>query len=383
MKNLPVRLRTILAVLIAATLLSGRAGAQDDNSAALRAALENSTNAPAPTNAVPSEPPPTAPASVAPVDTTITNVALSGTASPVRAQWQQHLTLGPGDILTFSLYGDPAATEIWPNVVVGPDGRINYLDARDIVASGLSIDELRTNVDAALRASGNYLTPHVIITPVNIVSKKYLVLGTVVNKGVFTLDRPLTVIEAIAQAGGLETGVFERNSVELTDLSHSFLVRDGHRLPIDFEQLFQHGDLSQNVPVEPGDYMYFASTGANEIYVLGEVLSPGVVPYSPSATIIGAITTRGSFTTRAFRARVLVVRGSLEHPETFVIDTSDILHGKITNFRLMPRDIIYVSVKPWQYAVDLLDTCTQAFITSVVVNYTGEKVGPFFGPIVK
>jgi protein involved in polysaccharide export with SLBB domain len=375
MKNLPVRLRTILALALTAMLHSSRAGAQDDNSAALRAALEGNSNA---------VPPATAPSTMAPVAAPSNpSIVLSASASPVRASWQQHLTLGPGDVLNFSLYGDTVSTEVWPNVVVGPDGRVDYLEAHGILASGLTIDELRTNVNNALLASSNYLAPpHVIITPVDITSKKYFVLGTVVTKGVFTLDRPLTVIEAIARAGGLETGVFERNTVELTDLSHSFIVRDGHRLPIDFEQLFQHGDLTQNAPLAPGDYLYFASSGANEIYVLGEVRSPGIVPYTPSASIIGAITARGSFTARSFRGRVLVVRGSLTHPETFVVDTSDILNGKKSNFRLMPRDIIYVSVKPWQYAEDLLDQCTQAFITSVVVSYTGEKVGPFFGPVI-
>lgn len=383
MKNLPVRLRTILALLLMATLHPGRAGAQQNNIDALRAAVE-STNTVSATNVAPAPAAP-APATIPdPPATSTPDITLSAASSKVRAPWQQRLTLGTGDIVSISLYGDPIPSEVWPNVVVGPDGRINYLEARDVMAAGLSIDELRTNVNSALRASSNYLAPpHVIITPVAIVSKKYLVLGTVVNKGVFTLDRPLTVIEAIAQAGGLETGIFERNSVELTDLSHSFLVRSGHRLPIDFEQLFEHGDLTQNVPLEPNDYLYFASTGANEIYVLGEVLSPGVVPYSPSTSIVGALTMRGSFTAAAFRARVLVVRGSLSHPETYVVNTSDILHGKIVNFQLKPRDIIYVSVKPWQYAEDLLDTCTQAFITSIVVNYTGEKVGPFFGPIVK
>ena len=246
----------------------------------------------------------------------------------------------------------------------------------------MTIDELRTNLDAALLGSRNYLAPHVIITPVSITSKKYLMLGTVVNKGVFTLDRPLTVIEAIARAGGLSTGVFEHNTVELTDLSHSFLVRDGHRLPIDFEKLFQQGDLTQNVALAPGDYLYFASSGANELYVLGAVQSPGIVPFTPSASIIGALTTRGSFTTRAFRARVLIVRGSLSHPQTFVVNTADILKGRTGNFRLMPRDIIYVSEKPWQFAEDLLDQGTQAFITSVVVTYTGAKIGPFFSPII-
>jgi polysaccharide export outer membrane protein len=348
MKKLSVRLRTSLAVLVAAMLHPGLAAAQEQPLA----------------------------------DSPASNVVLSAASSTNRADWQQHLTLGPGDVLNLSLYGDSAPTEVWPNVVIEPDGRINYLEARDIPAAGLTIDELRTNLDAALLGSSNYLAPHVIITPVTITSKKYLVLGAVVNKGVFTLSRPLTVIEAIAQAGGLETGVFEHNTVELADLSHSFIVRDGHRLPIDFEKLFQHGDLTQNVPLAPNDYLYFASTGANELYVLGEVQSPGVVPFTPSSSIIGALTTRGSFTTRAYRSRILVVRGSLSNPQTFVVNASDILNGKTPNFRLMPRDIIYVSGKPWQFAEDLLDQATQAFITSFVVTYTGDRVGPFFSPIV-
>ena len=126
-----------------------------------------------------------------------------------------------------------------------------------------------------------------IITPAAIHSKKYFVLGSVVNKGVYTFDRPLTVIEAIARAGGLETGVFERNTVELADLSRSFLARQGRRVPIDFEKLFQQGDLTQNMALEPNDYLYFASAGANEFYVLGEVLQPGVLPFSANTTTIG------------------------------------------------------------------------------------------------
>jgi polysaccharide export outer membrane protein len=60
------------------------------------------------------------------------------------------------------------------------------------------------------------------------------------------------MIEAIAQAGGLETGMFEQNTVELADLSHSFMIRNGQRLPVDFEQLFQRGDLSQNIALGAG-----------------------------------------------------------------------------------------------------------------------------------
>ena len=311
-----------------------------------------------------------------------TDIVLSAAAATNRAPWQQRLTLGAGDVLSLSLFGGEGITEAWPNVVIGPDGRINYLEAHDVMAAGLTVDELRTNLDAALAQASNSRRPPVVVIPVAITSKKYFILGAIANKGVFTLDRPLTIMEAAARAGGLEIGVFERNTVELADPSHSFLVRRGKRLNIDFEKLFWRGDLSQNIPLEPDDYLYFASSGANEIYVLGAVAAPGSVPYSPSTTVIGAITTRGGYTLRSFRARVLIVRGSLANPETHVVDTGDILKGKSPNFLLKPRDIVFVSEKPWQTAEDLLDAATRAFVESMTVTYTGAKLGVAVSPLV-
>ena len=127
-----------------------------------------------------------------------------------------------------------------------------------------------------------YQNPHSAISPAAIRSKKYFVLGAVANKGVYNFDRPLTVIEACARAGGLQTGLYERNTVELADLGRSFLVRGGKRVPVNFEKLFQRGDLTQNVPLEPDDYLYFALANANEIYVLGEVGAPGIAAFLPS-----------------------------------------------------------------------------------------------------
>ena len=101
-------------------------------------------------------------------------------------------------------------------------------------------------------------------------------LGAVVNRGVYTFDRPLSVIEALARAGGLQTGLYGRDTVELADLGRSFLVRNGQRVPVDFERLFERGDLSQNVALEPDDFLYIAQASANEIYVLGQVgMGPG------------------------------------------------------------------------------------------------------------
>ncbi|HEX4343705.1 MAG TPA: SLBB domain-containing protein, partial [Verrucomicrobiae bacterium] len=208
-------------------------------------------------------------------------------------------------------------------------------------------------------------------------SKHYYLLGAVTGKGAYTLDRPLTIIEAVGRAGGLETGMYERNTVELADLSHSFLVRNNERVPVDFEKLFQNGDLSQNIALEPDDYLYFASANANQIYLLGELASPGPQIYSPHTTIIAAITGHGGFLPKAYKSRVLVVRGSLNKPDKVIVNVADILAGRSKDFLLEPGDIVYVSPRPWAKAEDLLDNATMAFIQAALVTYTGSRVGPF------
>jgi protein involved in polysaccharide export with SLBB domain len=300
------------------------------------------------------------------------NLSLSGAIPGKRAQWQERLTLGAGDVLNLSLLDIPETVQ--KEVPINPDGRITFLQASDIMAAGLTIDELRAKLDQEL--SQYYRNPHTVITPVAYRSKRYFVLGAVVNKGVYIFDRPTRIIEAIARAGGLETGVYETRTVELADLQHSFLVRNGQRVPVDFERLFQRGDLSQNVSMEPEDYLYFAPASANEIYVLGEVASPGLELFAANPTAISAITHRGGFTIRAFKSRVLVVRGSLDHPETFVVDTMAILSGKVPDFKLQPKDIVYVSRNPWVAAAEVLDMAAKAFVQSLIVQGSTLRIPP-------
>ena len=311
-----------------------------------------------------------APAKAAAAPAGLTNLSLSVPAPTKLAAWQERLTLGPGDVLNFALFDVPDATR--PEVPVGPDGRVSFSHARDILAAGLTIDELRAKVDEGL--SKYYQNPRTIITPITYRSKKYYVLGAVVARGVYTFDRPLSVIEALANAGGLATGVYGRDTVELADLGRSFLVRNGQRVPVDFERLFQQGDLSQNVPLEPDDFLYFAPAGANEIYVLGEVGAPGVAAFLPRTSTMSVIAARGGPTVGAYMSRVLVVRGSVTHPQTFVVDTAAILAGKKPDFKLQAKDIVYVSKSPWAKAEEVLDVVATAFIQGFVTGTVSRKV---------
>jgi protein involved in polysaccharide export with SLBB domain/capsular polysaccharide biosynthesis protein len=287
-----------------------------------------------------------------------------------RAAWQQHLTLGPGDVLTLALYGQPELTR--SEVAIAPDGMINYLEATNVLATGLTIDELRTKLDEGL---GQYRrAPRTMITPIAFKSKKYYMLGKVLAKGVYTLDRPLTVIEAIARARGFENGLVDRNIIDLADYQRSFVMRDGKRIPLNFEKLFQEGDLTQNIAIEPGDYVYFPSTNVKEVYVVGEVRLPGTVTFTPDLTIIGAIAARAGYTERAYKARVLVVRGSINHPELLAVDTHAILDARGTDFKLQPKDIVYVNSRPFIRVEELADLAATAFIQSLITSVVGVHV---------
>ncbi len=319
------------------------------------------------THAAPAEPPgviPVVPKPEAPL-------VFAGSNAKTRAGWQTRYTLGPNDVVNFSLYGRPELAR--PDALIGPDGRVSYLQAQGVMAAGLTIDELRDAVAAEL--SNYYRKPRVIVTPVEFRSKRFYILGKVVNKGSYTLERPLTVIEAVAGAGGLETGLFELNTVEMADLPRSFLIRNRKRVAVDFDKLFRQGDLSQNILIEPDDYLYFPSAIANEIYVLGAVKASGPQGISMDKSVLGAVTLAGGFVEGAYKQRVLVVRGGLDQPQRFIVNVADIIAGKAPDFRLEPRDIVYVANQPWSRVEDLANSAATAFISTMVTIWTGGNVG--------
>lgn len=283
------------------------------------------------------------------------------------------LRLGPGDSVNITLLGMEGHERT--QVPIGPDGTLTYLHARDIPAAGLTMDELRAQLTTELRRY--YRSAKVVVTPHLFQSQKVYVLGKVVKKGVITLDRPMTLLEVIAAAGGLETGLFQQNTVELADLGRSFVMRGRQRLPVNLESLFMRGDMSQNVRVESGDYLYFPSANSNEIYVLGGVRMQGMQGLLAHTSVHSAIAQAGGFTPKAYSSRVLVIRGSLDKPERHVVDMEALLSARVQGFRLEPKDIVFVADKPWARAEELMEIALNAFLQGAVSGWTSANVGPF------
>jgi polysaccharide export outer membrane protein len=291
-------------------------------------------------------------------------------ASPT--SWRTRYELGPGDVINFSLFGRPELDR--PGFRIAPDGTISYLQAQNIKVAGLTIDEARLAIEKGLLS--NFRSPRVIITPQEVGSKRFTILGKVINKGVVTLEQPITLVEAIANAGGIETGLFEQNTIELADLDRSFVSRKGQQLPIDFRRLLNEGDMKQNIEIEPNDFIFIASSITNDYYVIGAVVNPGVQGLTPDATVVSAISRRGGLTERAWPDRVLVVRGSFTKPETFIVNLKDILAAKDKDFKLQPKDIVFISDRPWAVAEDILKLALSAFATSASSTWASINVQP-------
>jgi len=285
--------------------------------------------------------------------------------------WRQRYELGPGDVLNFSLYGRPELSR--RGLRIAPDGTISFLQAQGVKLTGLTIDEARLAIESKL--GDHFKNPRVIVTPEEVGSKRFTILGKVINKGVYTLERPMTLVEAVANAGGMETGLFEQSTIELADLDRSFLSRHGQPLKIDFRRLFLESDMKQNVEIEPGDFVYIASNISNEYYVFGAVKTVGLQGFSDGATVATAITRREGFTEKAWLDRILVVRGSLDKPEVHVVNLKRILAAEEADFPLKPKDIVYVADSPWSKAEDVLGMATRAFISSATTNWVNLNTG--------
>jgi polysaccharide biosynthesis/export protein len=113
--------------------------------------------------------------------------------------WQEaEYRLGPGDKLRVEVYGEPQLSQ---SLQIRPDGKITLPLVDDVQAAGRTSLELRDSLSQAL---GEYVNnPVVTVIVQEATANLVYVLGEVSTQGPQVLAGPITVLQAIAQAGGL------------------------------------------------------------------------------------------------------------------------------------------------------------------------------------
>ncbi len=128
-------------------------------------------------------------------------------ASAVMPAEQPEFHLGPGDQIDVFVWKEP---ELSTNVVIRPDGRISLPLTGEIEASGKTAIQLQQEIRDKLRQFITEPVVNVIVKQVN--SLKISVLGQVRRPDVYRIQNRVTVMDAIAMAGGF-TDYAKRNKV--------------------------------------------------------------------------------------------------------------------------------------------------------------------------
>ncbi len=149
----------------------------------------------------------------------------------------------PGDVLRVSVWKE---LDLQQDLLVRPDGGISFPLVGDLAVAGRTVGAVQAEI--ATRIEEYIPDPVVTVQLLQNEGNTIYVLGKVNRPGVYVMQRPLDVTQALALAGGL--AVFaEENKI-------SILRRKGQ----DQQSLsFKYGDvqygrnLDQNIMLQPGD----------------------------------------------------------------------------------------------------------------------------------
>jgi polysaccharide biosynthesis/export protein len=213
-------------------------------------------------------------------------------------QDQQHLSqLGPGDSVSIQVFGQPDAI----NVYVGDDGTISVPLVGNIQVGGISPVEAAARVAKALKDGRFFVDPHVTIIVTQPRSQLVSVLGEVQSSGRYPINPRTTIVDLLAQAGGVRETASDVGYVLRSD-------ENGHvsRYPVNLNGLTDIKDALPTSTLLGGDSLVVPR--AEQYYVYGEVTTPGKYRVEPGMTVIQAIARAGGINERGSERRIQLKR---------------------------------------------------------------------------
>ncbi len=273
--------------------------------------------------------------------------------TPNQESYSQYL-VGPRDILNITVWGHPELTipagqfrsaETAGNVV-GEDGTFFYPFAGVVQAAGRTVEDIREELTKKLSIYIEKVQLDVRVAAYR--SQRVYVVGEVLEPGVYLVkDIPLTVLEAINNAGGVTPE---------SDLRNITLTRKDKAYSINLLSLYEGGDLSQNVLLQHGDVLNVPDNVFNKVFILGESTlgqrfrgRPRSVKMNKARmTLTEAISEAGGLIQETSdAARIFVFRSGTGKSEIFHLDAASpdafILAER---FPLQPRDVVFVDRAP-------------------------------------
>lgn len=243
--------------------------------------------------------------------------------------------LGPEDVIDLKV---AQLTELNQTLRISGDGSIDLPYIGLVHVTGLTASQLADRITQLL--GQQYLQdPQVSVFVRDFNSQKVSVIGTVQNPGTYTLTGQRTIIQLIAQAGGLRP-----------ESGKSVLIfrqaPDGRtaRLTIDKEELLVKGNPAWNINLRTGDVINIPGQQMISVSVLGAVAAPGVYSLNAGSdgTLLKAIARAGGLK-RASKSGIGIKRKEADGKEKmYEVDLGKILSGTEPDVILQDGDLIII-----------------------------------------
>lgn len=165
-------------------------------------------------------------------------------APPVAANVPDDYQIGAGDILKITVWHEPDAS--LQSAVVLPSGRISVPLLHEVEVAGLTVPKLEKLLTDRFSSLINSPEVSVIVTGMN--SKKIYITGKVKKEGPLPLTYPMTVMQALSEAGGVTDYAKKKGIYVLrTESGKQF------NLKFDYAAVLKGEHLETNIQLIPGD----------------------------------------------------------------------------------------------------------------------------------
>jgi polysaccharide export outer membrane protein len=243
--------------------------------------------------------------------------------------------IGPNDLVAVAVYGAPELTR---TVRVSGEGDLRLpMLAQRIPARGLLPAALESAIAQALVAESILVDPVVTVTVAEYHSRPISVAGAVKTPLTFQAVGPVTLLEALARAGGLDPAAG----------SEILVTRKGgliQRIPV--RRLMDGSDTADNLTLAGGEEVRIPEAG--RIFVVGNVKRPGsyTVRDGNEATLLQALAYAEGLMPHANKNAFIYRRrpdqATASASREIPVELRKVLDRKSPDVPLEPNDILYI-----------------------------------------
>ena len=176
---------------------------------------------------------------------------LAGSGAPARAAAAEAMNatdyiIGPGDGIQIFVWHNP---DLSASVPVRPDGKVSIPLVEDIPCAGKTPTQLARDVEERLRKYVQDPTVTIIMNGfIGLPSQQIRIVGAATQPRAVLYRENMSMLDAMIGVGGLTTFA-AGNRTKLVRNVNGRQVETTVRV----QDLLEDGDLSANVPVQPGD----------------------------------------------------------------------------------------------------------------------------------